>query len=39
VVMGRVATHGPHVAHAERPAASPVTASTAAAVSASGTEG
>jgi host factor-I protein len=39
VVMGRVATHGPHVAHTERPAASPVTASTAAAVSASGTEG
>ena len=38
VVMGRVA-HGPHVAHAERPATSPVTASTAAAVSASGTEG
>jgi host factor-I protein len=37
VVMGRVASHGPHVAHSEK--AAPVAASSAAAVSASGTEG
>jgi host factor-I protein len=39
VVMGRVMAHGPHVAHSEKPTASPVAAPSAAAVSASGTEG
>jgi host factor-I protein len=40
VVMGRMSSaHGPHVAHSEKAATGAVTASTVAAVSASGTEG
>jgi host factor-I protein len=40
VVMGRVASvHGPHVAHGEKATPAAVPASTAAAVTASGTEG
>lgn len=38
VVMGRV-THGPHMAHSEKSSAGPAVASSAAAVTASGTEG
>jgi host factor-I protein len=38
VVMGRVASHGPHMAHPEK-AAGPASAAPAAAASASGTEG